>query len=129
MSDSLAIIVLAHNEADNLPRCLESVAGFGDIVVVDSGSTDGTQEIAQRAGARVYEHPFQAFGQQRNWALENCEPKREWILFLDADEVATPEFRRAVTTAIETAPDSIAGFYCCWKMMLDSRWLNRSDSF
>src|SRR5947209_15767107 len=129
MPDSLAIVVLTHNEADNLSRCLESIAGAGEIVGVDSGSTDGTQEMAKQAGARVYEHPFESFARQRNWAIENCEPKSEWILFLDADEVATPEFRNAVINAIQSASDSIAGFYCCWKMMLDSRWLKRSDSF
>jgi glycosyltransferase involved in cell wall biosynthesis len=129
MPASLSIIVLTQNEADNLPRCLNSVAGLGEIIVVDSGSNDGTQEIAKRAGAHLYEHPFEAFGQQRNWALENCEPKRDWILFLDADEVANPDFRKAVEMSIQNASDSVAGFYCCWKMMLDSRWLRRSDSF
>ena len=129
MSENLSIIVLTHNEADNLPRCLESLGGFGEIVVVDSGSSDGTQEIARNAGAHIYEHAFNGFGRQRNWAFENCEPKLQWILFLDADEVATPEFRSAVEAAIQNAPDSIAGFYCCWKTMLDSRWLRRSDSF
>jgi len=129
MPKTLSIIVLTHNEADNLPRCLESIAGFGEIVVVDSGSNDRTQEIAKRAGARVYEHSFESFGQQRNWALEFCEPKCEWTLFLDADEVATSKFRDAVTSEIENPTDSIAGFYCCWKMMLDERWLRRSDSF
>src|SRR5260370_31751995 len=129
MLESLAIIVLTQNEADNLPGCLESIAGFGEAVVVDSGSDDGTQEIARQAGARVYDHPFESFARQRNWALENCDLKTQWILFLDADEIATPEFRQAVTSGIRDAPDLIAGFYCCWKMMLDQRWLRRSDSF
>jgi glycosyltransferase involved in cell wall biosynthesis len=125
----LSIIILTHNEADNLPRCLESVANFGEVIAVDSGSDDGTQEIAKRHGAQVFEHSFESFAQQRNWALEGCGLKNEWILFLDADEVATPEFREAVSEAIQNASDSIAGFYCCWKMMLNSRWLKRSDSF
>jgi glycosyltransferase involved in cell wall biosynthesis len=129
MRENLSVVILTHNESENLPRCLESIAGLGEIVVVDSGSTDGTQEIARRAGARVYEHAFEGFGRQRNWAIENCEPKRPWILFLDADEVATPEFRSAIEIATQAAADSVAGFYCCWKMMLESRWLRRSDSF
>src|SRR5437660_3238924 len=129
MPQSLAIIILTHTGADNLPRCLASIAGLSEIVVVDSGSDDGTQVIARSAGVRLYEHPFQAFGQQRNWALENCDLKNEWVLFLDADEVATPEFRQAVAEAIQSAGSAIAGFYCCWKMMLDLRWLRRSDSF
>ena len=129
MPESLAIVVLTHNEADNLPRCLESVSGFSEIIVVDSDSDDGTQDIAKRTGARVYEHLFESFAQQRNWALQNCDLKTEWVLFLDADEVATPEFRRAIVDSIRNADNSIAGFYCCWKMMLNRRWLRRSDSF
>src|SRR5207302_5504782 len=105
MPESLAIIVLTQNEADNLPRCLESIAGFGETVVVDSGSDDGTREIARQAGARVYDHPFESFAGQRNWALENCDLKTQWILFFDADEIATPEFRQAVTSGIRDAPD------------------------
>jgi glycosyltransferase involved in cell wall biosynthesis len=129
MAESLAIIVLTYNEAENLPRCLESVAGFGEIVVVDSGSNDGTPEIAKHAGARVYERPFGSFARQRNWALENCDVKNEWALFLDADEVATSQFRQAIGDAIQNSGQAVAGFYCCWKMMLDQRWLRRSDSF
>jgi len=129
MPESLAIIVLTHNEAENLPRCLDSIADWGDIVIVDSGSTDETREIAEKANARVYQHPFESFAQQRNWALQHCDLKTSWALFLDADEVATPEFREAVARAIQSANDSVAGFYCCWKMMLGSRWLRRSDSF
>jgi glycosyltransferase involved in cell wall biosynthesis len=129
MPEPLSIIILTHNEADNLPRCLESIADFGELVVVDSGSTDGTQQIAKNAGARVYDHAFEGFGRQRNWALGNCDSKSQWVLFLDADEVATPEFRAAVESAIRDASESMAGFYCCWKMMLDRRWLRRSDSF
>ena len=129
MPESLTIIVLTYNEAENLPRCLESIAGFGEIIVVDSGSDDGTQQIAQTAGARVYEHSFESFARQRNWAMENCDLQSEWVLFLDADEVATPEFRRAVTDVVQTTHNSVAGFYCCWKMMLDWRWLRHSDSF
>jgi len=129
MPESLAIIILTQNEADNLPRCLESVITFGELIVVDSGSDDGTQEIAKKAGVRIYERSFESFARQRNWALENCDLQRPWVLFLDADEVATPEFRRAVADAIENAGGSIAGFYCSWKMMLGQRWLRRSDSF
>ena len=69
--------------------------GFGDVVIVDSGSTDRTKEIASRSRASIYDNAFRSFAQQRNWAIENCEPKRDWILFLDADEVATPEFKNA----------------------------------
>ena len=55
--------------------------------------------------------------------------RHDWILFLDADERSTPEFERAVVSAAGSAAPMVAGFYCCWKMMLGDRWLKRSDNF
>ena len=126
---SVSIIILAQNEAWDLPKLLESICWCDDVHLVDSGSTDPTMEIARATGAHVVEHAFGGFGQQRNWALENCALKYSWVLFLDADEASTPAFQAAVTDAIASAPDSVAGFYCCWKMMVEGRWLKRCDSF
>src|SRR5262249_18717451 len=53
----------------------------------------------------------------------------DWFLFLDADERSTPRFHKALSSAICSAPDSLAGFYCCWKLILHDRWLKRCDSF
>ncbi|MDQ3120643.1 MAG: glycosyltransferase family 2 protein [Verrucomicrobiota bacterium] len=126
---SLSIIILAQNEAHDLPQLLESIRWCDDIHLVDSGSTDATFEIARASGVHCVQHSFVAFGQQRNWALDNCALKHPWVLFLDADERSTPEFQHAVLFAIATAPESFAGFYCCWKMMVEGRWLKRCDSF
>lgn len=126
---SVSIIILTRNEEQDLPTLLESIRWCDDIHLVDSGSTDATVSVAQAAGAHCVEHTFVSFGEQRNWALENCPAKHPWILFLDADEASTPEFHTAVVEAIQAAPDSVAGFYCCWKMMVEGRWLKRSDSF
>jgi glycosyltransferase involved in cell wall biosynthesis len=126
---SVSIIILTRDEEHDLPQLLESIRWCDDIHLVDSGSTDRTVEIALAAGVRVLQHPFVAFGQQRNWALENCALKHPWVLFLDADEASTPEFYAAVMRAIQSAPESVAGFYCCWKMMVEGRWLKRCDSF
>jgi glycosyltransferase involved in cell wall biosynthesis len=126
---SVSIIILTKNEAHDLPRLLESIRWCDDVHVVDSGSTDETVSIASAAGAEVVQHPFTAFGQQRNWSLEHCALRHEWVLFLDADEASTPEFHDALLTAIRTAPDEVAGFYCCWKMIVEDRWLKRCDSF
>lgn len=126
---SLSVIILTLNEEHDLPALLESIRWCDDIHLVDSGSTDCTLEIARTAGVNCLEHPFQGFGQQRNWALENCALKYPWVLFLDADEASTPEFQTAVLQAIASAPETVSGFYCCWKMMVEGRWLKRSDSF
>ena len=127
---SLVTIILTKNEAADLPACLRALAGWGRLVVVDSGSTDATVEIARAAGAEVFTHPFTAFGQQRNWALDNIGLEGAgWVLFLDADEIATPEFRAAVERETAAVGAEVAGFYCCWKTLLFGQWLRRCDSF
>lgn len=127
--DSVSVLILARDEECDLPRCLAALEDFGELLVIDSGSTDRTREIARAAGARVLENPFRSFGEQRNWALDHSGLTTDWVLFLDADEVATPAFKEAVRRAIRSADASIGGFYCCWKTMLGERWLRRSDSF
>lgn len=125
----LSIVILTKNEEQDLPGCLASTKWCDDIHVVDSGSNDQTVSIAQKACIKCKLNSFESFGKQRNWALDNCEFKYQWILFLDADEEATDEFRDAVEAALTHVDDSIAGFYCCWKMVLNGRWLRRADSF
>lgn len=90
MADTLPItlLVIARNEAANIARCLNSVPFAAEKIVVDSGSTDGTQDVARRCGARVIEQPWLGFGPQRNFAAEQAT--HDWILFLDADEELTP---------------------------------------
>lgn len=128
--NALTVIILTWNEAADLPACLRALAGWGRLVVVDSGSTDDTAELSRAAGAEVFVHPFESFGAQRNWALDHCGvTEAAWVLFLDADEVATPEFRAAVERATADAAPEVAGFYCCWKTLLFGRWLRRCDSF
>ena len=64
----LSVIIPAYNEETNLPDCLTSIAGLAaDVYVVDSGSTDRTQEIARQAGCQVFEHPFENYAVQRNF--------------------------------------------------------------
>lgn len=126
---SVSIIILAQNEERDLPRLLESIRWCDDIHLVDSGSTDATIDIARTAGVRCHQRSFDSFALQRNWAIENCGVLHPWILFLDADEASTDAFQSAVLSAIEHAAESTAGFYCCWKMMVEDRWLKRCDSF
>ncbi len=125
----VSVIVLTKNEQKDLPTCLASIGWCDDVHVLDSGSTDHTVAIAEAAGAFCYYHPFTSFGAQRNWALDHCLLKHDWILFLDADEQATPAFEQALRQALSDPDPQTAGYYCCWKMMLDGRWLKRADSF
>src|SRR5271169_1300680 len=125
----ISVIILTKNEERDLPRCLDALRWCDDLHVVDSGSTDNTINIARKYGAHTHENPFKSFGVQRNWALDHCELKYPWILFLDADEVANEEFVKGLKLAANNAPATTAGFYCCWKWIYDGRWLKRCDSF
>lgn len=86
----LSVFVIARDEADRLPRVLEAVAGLSDdIVLIDSGSTDGTQAVAAGFGARVLHNDWQGYGLQKRFGEEQC--RHNWLLNLDADEVMSPE--------------------------------------
>ncbi|WP_373056952.1 glycosyltransferase family 2 protein [Zunongwangia sp. H14] len=124
----ISIVVLTKNEEKDLPRCLNSVSWCNDVHVLDSGSTDGTVEIAIQYGAKVSRNAFKSFGEQRNYALDNLE-LQTWILFLDADEVVPKKFKAELMKAIRDADENVAGYYCCWKMMLYGKWLKRCDNF
>lgn len=85
----ISVFIIACNEADRIARTIESVRDLtDDIVVIDSGSTDGTREIATSLGARTIHNPWPGYGPQKKFAENHC--RHEWILNLDADEVATP---------------------------------------
>ena len=90
------------NEEKNLPSCLQALGDlFEEIVVVDSGSRDRTKEIALQAGAKVMSFQWDgSFPKKRNWFLRNHTFKTSWVLFLDADEKATPAFIAELEEAI-----------------------------
>ena len=93
----LSVVIITYNEEANIKRCLESVQGMAEeIIVVDSGSLDGTQEICRSMGAVVIEQEFLGYIEQKNFATSKA--KYEWILSLDADEALTPELRSSIET-------------------------------
>jgi glycosyltransferase involved in cell wall biosynthesis len=86
----LSIFLIARDEADRIGATLEAVRALtDDLVVVDSGSSDGTRAIAEALGARVIEHPFAGYGPQKRFAEDQC--RHPWLLNLDADEVVPPD--------------------------------------
>jgi glycosyltransferase involved in cell wall biosynthesis len=125
----ISIIIITKNEEKDLPACLSAINWVDDIHILDSGSTDRTVVIAEGFGAKIYTHPFESFGRQRNYALDNIPTRYDWILFLDADEIVSESFKTALQNAVTNASDDVAGFYLCWKMMLEGRWLKRCDNF
>jgi glycosyltransferase involved in cell wall biosynthesis len=122
----VSVIVPIMNEAKNLPRCLGSIAWADEIFVVDSQSSDGSEQIAIRLGAKVVQFEFNGtWPKKKNWALENLPLRNEWVFILDADEVlpneAEAEFRTALANAGETA-----GYWINRRFMFMGRWLRHA---
>ncbi len=90
----LSVVIITLNEERRLPRCLESLPRGAEIVVLDSGSTDGTRAIAAASGARVETRPFTDYADQKNAAVALAE--RGWILSIDADEALDDTLRDAI---------------------------------
>jgi glycosyltransferase involved in cell wall biosynthesis len=105
-----SVLILTFNSAASLQATLASVRNLTDDVhVVDSGSTDSTVQIATETGAKVVYHPFENYGSQRNWAIDNISVKYGWHLHLDADERLSPELRAEIMALPEESP--VSGYF------------------
>ena len=124
----ISIVILTHNEIVNIERCLASVAWSDDILVIDSGSTDGTPELAEKLGARILFRPFDNFANQRNFALDVGELKYEWVLHLDADEDVTPALA-AEMWQIASNGNGRPGYLVPSRLMLLGQWLKHSGMY
>jgi hypothetical protein len=102
---TIAACIIARNESANLPDCLASVAFCDEVVLVDSGSTDDTMQIAAAAGARVLEHPWHGFAAQRNVALDHA--RGDWVLEIDADERVSPRLRGEIEAFLADPPAGV----------------------
>lgn len=124
----LSIVILTLNEESRLPACLASVATCDDVVVIDSGSTDRTQDIARAAGARVVVNRFVNFAEQRNFAHAAIVFRHPWVFHLDADELMTPELLLECRQV--TATDPVCdGYYVAPRMIFHGRWLPRCTDY
>jgi glycosyltransferase involved in cell wall biosynthesis len=99
----LSVFIIAHNEADRIGDTILAARGLtDDLVVVDSGSTDGTQALAEGLGARVIHNPWPGYGPQKRFAEEQC--RHDWLLNIDADEVLSPELAGAIAAVFANGP-------------------------
>jgi glycosyltransferase involved in cell wall biosynthesis len=118
MTLPITLLVITHNEAATIARCLQSVPFAAEKLVVDSGSEDATCAIAESLGARVIQQPWLGFGAQRNFA--STQAAHDWILFLDADEALTPELCTELRSGLPAllASDQAVGvlFRTAWFM-------------
>lgn len=115
MREPLSVLVPTKNEIVNVRACLDSVRWADEVVVVDSGSTDGTVEAARAVADRVLEHEYVNSAAQKNWALPQLTHR--WSLIVDADERVTPALRSEIETVLGDGA------------RLDGYWIRRANHF
>lgn len=121
----LSAVVITLNEERALPRCLESLAFADEILVVDSGSSDGTCAVAEQMGARVIHQEWLGYGRQKQFAVEQAE--HDWVLCVDADEWVSEVLRASIMDTLK-APDCIAyEFPRCNRFL--GRWLRHGEGY
>lgn len=109
VSNQVSIVILTKNEAEYIGRCVRSVCWADEVLVIDSGSTDGTREIAASLGATVYEQEWLGYSGQRNRGIELA--KHDWIMMIDADEIVTPELRDSILKVLHGTMNPQDGYY------------------
>jgi len=123
----VSVIIAAKNEARNLPQCLESVRNFGEVLVIDSQSSDATVEIARSFAANVVQFYYRGgWPKKRQWALDNLPLRHDWVLLLDADESVTPELAAEIRHAVNNP--AVNGYFIGLQMFFLGRRLRHSGA-
>ena len=125
----ISVVILTLDEAGSLQRSLDSVAWSDDILVVDSGSTDATVDIARAAGARVVARAFDSFAGQRNFAMETGAFRNDWVLHLDADEVVTPALRDELQALARGGAGAFPVYRIPSRLIFMGRWLRHAGMY
>jgi len=123
---SLSAVIITLNEEPNLPRTLASVAWADEIVVLDSGSTDRTREIAESFKAKFFCESWKGFAAQKNSALQKASG--DWILSLDADEEVEPALADEIRQTLAGNP-SATGFWIPRKNFFLNRWIRHGGFY
>jgi glycosyltransferase involved in cell wall biosynthesis len=110
----ISVIITSYNEEANIAACLDRLGGFGEIILVDSFSTDRTVEIARKYPVIIFKRPYRCAAAQKNWAMKMT--RGEWILILDADELLSGELKEEIRALDE-------GVQC------DGFWIRRRSSY
>jgi len=117
----LSVAIITKNEEENLHDCLRSIGFARQIVVVDSGSTDGTIRIASEFGCEVYEESWKGFGCQKQSAIDKCTSP--WVLVLDADERIPRETADVIRDIVSQGEGDVAGYRFPRKNWFQGRWI------
>ena len=121
----LSAVIITLNAASQLAECLDSLAFCDEIVVVDSGSSDGTPELARQRGARVIHQDWLGYGRQKQFAVEQA--RHDWVLCVDADERVTTELRESIVAVLAAPTHAAYLFPRCNRFM--GRYLRHGEGY
>ncbi|MDX2147901.1 MAG: glycosyltransferase family 2 protein [Planctomycetota bacterium] len=122
------VMIPTFNEAMHIAETVENAKKVGAVHVLDSFSTDGTQDIARKHGANVVEHKFENYSRQKNWGLENLPLGGKWVFILDADERITPALSRELK-AVATSDTDAVGFFVNRVVVMMGRQIRHGGLF
>jgi glycosyltransferase involved in cell wall biosynthesis len=126
----ISLIVLTYNEEDNIEHTLQSVKDWiGEIIIVDSFSTDRTLEICRRYTDRIYEHAFENQAKQFNWAIDNVPIACPWVMRLDSDEIVTPELAEELCHVLPSLPEDVTGIDLRRRVYFMGRWMKHGGYY
>lgn len=126
----ITVVILAKDESRHIRRCIASVRPFAArIVVIDSGSSDDTRDIAAACGADVHSHAWVNYALQFNWALDNAAIETEWVMRLDADEVVLDELAHSIPECLANVPPQVAGLTVNRRLYFMGRWMRHGGIY
>lgn len=126
----LTVLILTKNEESDLKRCIDSFGGIVKrFVVIDSGSTDNTVELAKSLGADVYYHEWVDYATQFNWGLKNTNIETAWAMRMDADEYLTPELCKEMAEKLPSLDGSVTGIELNRRLIFLGKWMRHGGIY
>ncbi|OVE74342.1 hypothetical protein BVX94_00600 [bacterium B17] len=129
----LSVLIITYNEEVNIRESLESVVDWaGEVFVVDSFSSDQTVAICKEyedKGVKVFQHEFENYSAQRNWALQELPWSNEWLFWIDADEIVTLELGRELMDLAVTDSFKKDFYYVKRRLIFLGKWIKHSSSY
>lgn len=125
---NISVLIITLNEENNLERCLKSLSWCDDITVLDSFSTDKTEQIAKAAGVNFFQRPFDNYSKQRNFGLNQIAHRYSWLFMVDADEIVSDNLAHEIANLPENADD-----ICIYRMRRKDhfmgKWIKHSSGY
>ncbi len=127
---SVTVVILTKNEEKNIEKCIASAKLVAErVIVVDSGSTDGTVALASACGADTFFHEWQGHAKQFNWALDNCDITTEWVFRLDADECVSEELAREIEERLASEDSvDVCGYEMRFRLYFMNKWIKHGGT-